>query len=367
MTQRGTQATGLDVMIGRCFPDSQHGRTGRQPANVGCSFFRYSNDELRNHNNHRRKHKTWTREDNQLALHSYFKSNPTQEGYRKRMIKIWQECGNFQTSQRLADKVSTLVKEAWFSDLEILEIHQKINNEQDSHTVPDESGINKEKQPNRNGLEEGPKAEIHIDLLKTSLMEYIGSGSRNSPQFRLALEMIRWRQGAHVPEWMTKGKTTLIQKDTSKGTVPNNYRPITCLSNDVENINSTNKGRDLLLANKPQIVSWGTERMPQRIQRQSRVTLHRSAHPKWVQDQTENLAIDYKKAYDMVPQSWIISCLKMYKISGEVIKFIEKTMKTWKVEFTAGERSLAEAKIPRGIFQGDSLSPLLFIFCDDAT
>ena len=34
--------------------------------------------------------------------------------------------------------------------------------------------------------------------------------------------------------------------------------------------------------------------------------------------------IDYKKAYDMVPQSWIINCLKMYKITHEVINFIEK-------------------------------------------
>ena len=28
---------------------------------------------------------------------------------------------------------------------------------------------------------------------------------------------------------MPKGKTTLIQTDQSKGTVPKNYRPITCL------------------------------------------------------------------------------------------------------------------------------------------
>ena len=46
---------------------------------------------------------------------------------------------------------------------------------------------------------------------------------------RLALEMNRCLQGAIVPDWMTKGKTTLIQKDPSKGTAPNNYRPITCL------------------------------------------------------------------------------------------------------------------------------------------
>ena len=51
----------------------------------------------------------------------------------------------------------------------------------------------------------------------------------------------------------------------------------------------------------------------------------------------------------------------MYKISNEVINFINKTMKIWRVELTAGGRSLAEAKIQRGIFQGDALSPLLFI------
>ena len=78
----------------------------------------------------------------------------------------------------------------------------------------------------------------------------------------------------------------------------------------------------------------------------------------------KNLAmawIDYKKAYDMVPQSWILNCLKMYKISHEVINFIEKTMQTWRVDMTAGGRSLAETKIQRDIFQGDAQSPLLFI------
>ena len=78
----------------------------------------------------------------------------------------------------------------------------------------------------------------------------------------------------------------------------------------------------------------------------------------------KNLAmawIDNKKAYDMVPQSWIINCFKMYKILDEVINFIERTMKTWNVELTAGGRSLAEAKIQRDIFQGDAQPPLLFI------
>ena len=71
--------------------------------------------------------------------------------------------------------------------------------------------------------------------------------------------------------------------------------------------------------------------------------------------------IDYKKAYDMVPQNWIIHCLKMYKIPDKIVQFIEKTMQTWRVELTAGGQSLEEVKIWRGIFQGDAQSQLLFV------
>ena len=47
----------------------------------------------------------------------------------------------------------------------------------------------------------------------------------------------------------------------------------------------------------------------------------------------------------MVLQSWIINCLKMYKISHEVINFIEKNMKNCRVELPAGGKNLAEKKV----------------------
>ena len=66
-------------------------------------------------------------------------------------MKIWQELSNFQTtSQRLADQVKTVLKKGWFSDLEIIEIHQEINDQRSSKdTLPGTSNINKQKQPMR--------------------------------------------------------------------------------------------------------------------------------------------------------------------------------------------------------------------------
>ena len=144
ITQRGTQPTGLSVMIGRCSPDSQHGTPGRHPTNVCYSFFRYIKDDVTNHNEQRPKRRTWTREENQLVLECYFRSNHSQRDYRKRMIEIWQECTTFHTtSQRLADQVRTITKKGWFSDLELLEIHQKTL-KQNYNPVPDTpSGVQK--------------------------------------------------------------------------------------------------------------------------------------------------------------------------------------------------------------------------------
>ena len=68
------------------------------------------------------------------------------------MIENWQKCASFQTtSQWLADQVRTIIKKGWFSDFEVLEIHKKIN-KQDNNTVPDTSRVVKQKQPNRNEL-----------------------------------------------------------------------------------------------------------------------------------------------------------------------------------------------------------------------
>ena len=80
-------------------------------------------------------------------------------------------------------------------------------------------------------------------------------------------------------------------------------------------------------------------------------TIHWWTLPQGEQNETKMyLWHGLTKAYNIVPQSQIIDCLKKYKISNKVIKFIKESMKNWRVELTIGGKSLAEGKIQRGIF-----------------
>ena len=73
--------------------------------------------------------------------------------------------------------------------------------------------------------------------------------------------------------------------------------------------------------------------------------------------------IDYKKAYDIITHSWISECLEMFDIAKNVQDYLNKSMQSWKLELNAPAKTLRKVDIRRGIFQGDSLSPLLFVLC----
>ena len=83
-----------------------------------------------------------------------------------------------------------------------------------------------------------------------------------------------------------------------------------------------------------------------------------------VKSRNKNLAmvwIDYKKAYGMVPHSWIIECLDMLGVAENIKSLLVNSMEKWKVMLCSGNSELGEVEIKRGIFQGDSLSPLVFV------
>ena len=85
---------------------------------------------------------------------------------------------------------------------------------------------------------------------------------------------------------------------------------------------------------------------------------------KKVMSRNKNLAmawIEYKKAYDMVPHSWIIECLDLFGVAENIKSFLVNSMEKWKVILCSGNSELGEAEIKRGISQGDSLSTLVLV------
>ena len=74
--------------------------------------------------------------------------------------------------------------------------------------------------------------------------------------------------------------------------------------------------------------------------------------------------VDYQKAYDSVPHSWVLQCLQLHKISPVLCRFLSRVMEGWRTSMVLShEQGTVKTRIMqirRGIFQGDSLSPLLF-------
>ena len=167
-----------------------------------------------------------------------------------------------------------------------------------------------------------------------------------------------------APTWMTKGRIVLIQKDKDKGRDVSNYRPITCLplmwklltgviADQMYNYLETNN-----LLPEEQKGCRKRSKGTADLLYIDRMILRE------VRARKKNLGvgwIDYQKAYDNVAHSWVLECLTILGIDGKVTTFLKNSVKSWEVELKCGNESLGNVKIRRGIFQGDTLSPLLFV------
>ena len=63
----------------------------------------------------------------------------------------------------------------------------------------------------------------------------------------------------------------------------------------------------------------------------------------------------------MVPQLWIVECLDLFGIAENIQSLLVNSMEKWKVMLCLGSSGLGEVEIKQGIFQGDSLFPLVLI------
>ena len=124
-----------------------------------------------------------------------------------------------------------------------------------------------------------------------------------------------------VPPWMVKGRTVLIQKDSAKGTVASNYRPIACLPLMWKLLTGifAEKIYDHLKVNN--LLPDEQKGCRKRSRGTKDQLLIDKAILREVKMKKRHLAmgwIDYRKAYDMVPHSWMLEMLSLVKVSGNV-------------------------------------------------
>ena len=150
---------------------------------------------------------------------------------------------------------------------------------------------------------------------------------------------------------MVTGKTLLCVREIQKGNLVSNFRPILAeqLYEHLEKSNS---------------LPWEQKRCRKGSRGTKDQLLIDKIIVKDCKRRLTSLAvawIDYRKSYDMVPHSWILKCMEMFGVAVNFRSFVNASMKQWNTELTASNQRLGNVKIRRGIFQGDSLSPLLFV------
>lgn len=170
-----------------------------------------------------------------------------------------------------------------------------------------------------------------------------------------------------VPEWLPLGQTCLVYKK-GETTNPANYRPIACLNVCyklltafiAECVNETVKSYQILPIEQraSRSETWGTIEclmLDQAIARDA-IKHKRNLAVAW---------IDFEKAFDSIPHKLINAVLKALRVPKQIRYLMRELMTRWMTQFrvTAADGQVSRSRyiqLKNGVFQGDSMSPLLF-------
>ena len=171
-----------------------------------------------------------------------------------------------------------------------------------------------------------------------------------------------------MPEWMVRGKTVLIPKEGCSGKA-DQFRPIACL-------NTSYKLFTGALANKlsKHVFRLGILPAEQKAFRKETrgcldaLTVDGSIAEEAKRDKRSlSVAwVDYRKAYDLVPHRRVNEMLRAIRAPKAIRALVRVLTKMWATDLcllTAEGPKHIPIRMKRGIFQGDSLFPLLFRLC----
>ena len=169
-----------------------------------------------------------------------------------------------------------------------------------------------------------------------------------------------------APEWLTEGTTDLLPKSQETQN-PQNYRPITYLTTTYKILTSIITERMYTFLEENSILPQEQKGCKRNSYGCKDQLLINKMILENCRKKSRNLStawIDPKKAFDSVPHEWILKAIELYKIFPIISYFLRTSMTKWQtwlfLSHNNGTLKSDPIKIKRGIFQGDSLSPLLF-------
>ena len=172
-----------------------------------------------------------------------------------------------------------------------------------------------------------------------------------------------------LPSWLSTAKTTLLPKNTDTH-IAKNYRPIALLNlmykiytACINMVVTDHVLHNNIITNEQaggKKGTWGTT---------EQLLINKSIL-KEVKNSRRNLVtvwLDYHKAFDSIPHSWLLQVLKLTKVPRIIINAIKNLTKSWyTISSLSSETEILTTepiKFLKGIFQGDSLSVMLFVLC----
>lgn len=170
-----------------------------------------------------------------------------------------------------------------------------------------------------------------------------------------------------MPTFMTKGNTYLIPKTPECSADPSKYRPITCLPTVYKILTSiiSNKIYAHLETNKLlDEEQKGCRKRSKGCKEQLIIDSVIVETAKTKRASLYTAYIDYQKAFDSVPHTWLKEVLALYGVEEHLRVFMCHAMDSWSTNLVLNtpnyKTDVGNIRVRRGIFQGDALSPLWF-------
>ena len=170
-----------------------------------------------------------------------------------------------------------------------------------------------------------------------------------------------------LPSFVTQGITYMLPKDSTDKKDPAKYRPITCLQTIYKIISSCITDLVYKHIDSNNVLTEqqkGCRRLSQGCKEQLVIDSVISQYALKNKTDIYTMYIDYQKAFDSIPHTWLIYVLQIHKVHPYIIDFLRITMESWATQLKItnfGQTVETEPiQIRRGIFQGDSFSPLWF-------